>query len=146
MESCYLLTSINEEHAVCSNRHFNPHLTHIRYKTKYVYNILIRNITNVFNFKDEINSQNLNALGLYIAAINSCLKSFQVSFYIQRGRSLHIFGIGVFHVIRKIYKVPSKHMTSKGRWVLVDFWSRRHITNIQRHSDVKMKRLINVGF
>ena len=41
---------------------------------------------------------------------------------------------------------PSKHMTSKGRWVLVDFWSRRHITNIQRHSDVKMKRLINVGF
>ena len=42
--------------------------------------------------------------------------------------------------------IPSKHMTSKGRWVLVDFWSRRHITNIQRHSDVKMKRLINVGF
>ena len=37
-------------------------------------------------------------------------------------------------------------MTSKGRWVLVDFWSQRHITNIQRHSDVKMKRLINVGF
>ena len=37
-------------------------------------------------------------------------------------------------------------MTFKGRWVLVDFWSRRHITNIQRHSDVKMKRLINVGF
>ena len=37
-------------------------------------------------------------------------------------------------------------MTFKGRWVLVDFWSRRHITNIQRHSDVIMKRLINVGF
>ena len=37
-------------------------------------------------------------------------------------------------------------MTSKGRWVLVDIWSRRHITNIQRHSDVKMKRLISLGF
>ena len=47
---------------------------------------------------------------------------------------------------KTVVHIPSKHMTSKGRWVLVDFWSRRHITNIQRHSDVKMKRLINVGF
>ena len=46
----------------------------------------------------------------------------------------------------EILEMPNKHMTSKGRWVLVDFRSRRHITNIQRHSDVKIKRLINVGF
>ena len=38
-------TSIDEEHAVCSNSHFNTLHTHIRYKTKYVYNIFIRNIT-----------------------------------------------------------------------------------------------------
>ena len=48
--------------------------------------------------------------------------------------------------LQPLNREPSKHMTSKGRWVLVDFWSRRHINNIQRHSDVKMIRLINVGF
>ena len=32
--------------------------------------------------------------------------------------------------------LPSRHLTSVRRQILVIFWSRRHITNFQRLSDV----------
>ena len=78
-----------------------------------------------------------------------CFTMLIQRYYNVKGNTARKYQNHQLHYRGKPYQIlscPSKHMTSKGRWVLVDFSSRRHITNIQRHSDVKMKRLINVGF